>query len=217
MIKRKLLIESHFLPSIEYFCLLSAYDDIQLEAHEHFVKQSFRNRCYILTVHGPGRLTIPLTAKRGKVLITSVQIDYSVRWQANVWRTIQSAYANSPFFEHYSDELHSVLFSGERNLFQLNFNILSLCLSWLGWTKTLSVSHAYEPEPGRDDLRDVISSKQSFTTRTFLLPFAYRQVFGNTFVANLSLLDLLCCVGPDAGSVLARSAGGVEPMEYHSR
>lgn len=200
---RKLLIESHFLPSIEYFALLYTYDDIQIEAHEHYVKQSYRNRCYIQSVHGPVRLSVPLKAKRGKVPIASVQLDYSVRWQSTLWRTIQSAYANSPFFEHYCEELHAVLFSGEQYLFNLNHNILSMCLGWLRWSKTLSLSRTYQPEPDRDNLRDVISAKKDFTTRPFLRPVPYHQVFGRAFVPNLSILDLVCCVGPEAGRVLA--------------
>lgn len=204
-----MLIESHFLPSIEYFCLLSGYDDIQVEAHEHFQKQSYRNRCYLLAVNGPERLTLPLTAKRGKVPITSVELDNSVRWPDNLWRTIRSAYAKSPFFEHYQDDLHGALYSGERYLFNLNHKILSMCLTWLGWTKTLSRTASYEPEPGRDNFRNVIMAKQPFTSRTILRPVPYRQVFGNTFVPNLSILDLVCCVGPEAGAVIAGSRAAV--------
>lgn len=206
---RKLLIESHLLPSIEYMCVLHDYDDIQLEAHEHFVKQSYRNRCYILTVHGVERLTIPLTAKHGKVSITAVEMDYSTRWPANMWRTLLSAYANSAFFEHYRDDLHALLFSGERYLFDFNLRMLSMCLHWLGWTKTISKSASFVPEPGRDNLRDVISAKQAHDTRTILLPLPYQQVFGNSFVPNLSIVDLVCCVGPEAGRVIAGSRASV--------
>jgi WbqC-like protein family len=202
---RGLLIESHFLPSIEYFCALSRYDDIQLEAHEHYVKQSCRNRFYLLAVQGVERHTIPLTGKHGKVPIGEVRIDYSARWQANLWRTIQSAYAHAPFFEHYRDDLHAVLSSSPAHLIDLNLNVLSLCLKWLGWKKMISMSPSYQPETDRDDLRNVISDKQNFRNRTFLRVVPYHQVFGNTFVPNLSILDLVCCVGPDAGRYISGS------------
>jgi len=201
-----LLIESHFLPSIEYFCALSRYDDIQLEAHEYYVKQSYRNRCYLLAVHGVERHTIPLTGKHGKVPIHAVCIDYSVRWQANLWRTIQSAYAHAPFFEHYRDDLHRVLHSGCRTLIELNEQTLSMCLKWVGWKKSISRSPSYHPETDRDDFRNVISDKHDFRNRTFLRVAPYRQVFGNTFVPNLSILDLVCCVGPEAGRHISGSA-----------
>jgi hypothetical protein len=203
---RRLLIESHFLPSIEYFCALSRYEDIQLDVHEHYVKQSYRNRLYLLAVHGVERHTIPLTGKHGKVPISEVRIDYSVRWQANLWRTIQSAYAHAPFFEHYRDDLHSVLSSTPALLLDLNWEMLSLCLKWLGWNKMITMSPAYLTETDRDDLRNVISDKKDFQSRPFLHIVPYRQVFGNTFVPNLSLLDLVCCVGPDAGRYISGGA-----------
>ena len=201
-----LLIESHFLPSIEYFCALSRYENIQLEAHEHFVKQSYRNRCYLLAVHGTERHTIPLTGKPGKVPFHEVKIDYSIRWQTNFWRTVQSAYANAPYFEHYQDDLHQALFFSCRHMLDLNLNVLSMCLKWLGWRKFLSTSPVYHPETDRDDLRNVITDKLDFRNRPYLLVKPYQQVFGNTFVPNLSILDLVCCVGPDANRYISESA-----------
>ncbi len=203
-----LLIESHFFPSIEYFCALHPYDPIHLEAHEHYVKQSYRNRCYVLAVHGVERLTVPLTDKHGKVPITDVRIDYRTRWQANTWRTLQSAYAKAPFYEHYRDDIHAILFSGEPYLFVLNQAILSMCLNWLGWKKRILPSHTYEPKTDQTDLRNMILAKEDFLSRVFFRPLPYRQVFGSSFVPNLSVLDLVCCVGPDAGRIITASAMG---------
>lgn len=204
-----LLVEAHFFPSVEYFCALHPFPELQLEAHEHYVKQSYRNRCHILTAQGVGRITVPITAKHGKVPVTSVQIDYASRWTANVWRTVQSAYANSPYFEHYRDDIHRLLFSGERHLFDLNRQILSMCLAWLKWPKVISVSSTYEMETAHTDLRSVISAKQDFTHRSILRrPAPYAQVFGSTFVPNLSILDVVCCSGPEAGALIARSVTG---------
>ncbi|MBL7851375.1 MAG: WbqC family protein [Cyclobacteriaceae bacterium] len=209
-----LLIESHFLPSLEYFCLLSRYEDIRLEAHEYYVKQSYRNRCYLLSAHGAERHTIPLTGKHGKVPIHEVRIDYSVRWQANFWRSVQSAYANSPFFEHYRDDLHDALFASKPYLLGLNLDMLSLCLKWLGWKKSVSLSASYEVKTDRDDFRNLISDKRDFRNRTILRANPYPQVFGNPFVPNLSILDLVCCVGPDAGRYISGSAAAGANENY---
>jgi hypothetical protein len=203
------LIEAHFLPSVEYFCALASHDTVVLEAHEHFVKQSYRNRCYILASHGPERLTVPLKEKHGKVFITSVKIDYSYRWQTNFWRTVQSAYAKAPFFEHYQDDLHRELFSNEPSLFSLNRRLLSMCLNWLDWRKEVTISPSYEHDTNMEDLRNTISAKADYSHRTFFRPVGYSQVFGKTFVPNLSILDLVCCAGPDAGRIILESAGAL--------
>jgi hypothetical protein len=204
-----LLIESHFLPCLEYFCAIAPHPTIVLEAHEHYVKQTCRNRCYVLAVRGPQRLTVPLTGKRGKALIKDVRLDYTTRWQANFWRSISSAYANAPYFEHYEGELHNAMFSHETFLFDLNLRLLSMCLNWLKWKKDLTISPGYQDEPSHADLRNVITDTSEFANRGFYRPAAYQQVFGKAFVPNLSLLDLVSCTGPDAGRILHSSSAFV--------
>lgn len=201
------LIEAHFLPSLEYFCALQPFDKVILEKHEHFNKQSYRNRCYILTSQGRERLTVPVVATHAKVIITDVHIDYSTRWQYNMVRTLESAYAKAPFFEHYADDLNREILSGHKYLYDLNMTILSLCLQWLKWNLAMSESVAYEKNtPIRtNDLRDQILAKRDFGTRQYYRPHPYQQVFGNNFVPNLSLVDLVFCMGPDAPALIRRS------------
>lgn len=201
------LIELHFLPSIEYFCALLPFEKITLEKHEHFTKQTYRNRCHILTAQGVARLTIPLTAKHGKVLITDVQIDNTVRWQPNVWHTLESAYAKAPFYEHYADELRKEIFSGHKYLYEMNLRLLSMCLQWLKWKKTLLESATYQknPAPETIDLRGLISAKKDFRLRETYQPQPYQQVFGNIFAPNLSLVDLVFCEGP-YGTTLVKAS-----------
>ncbi len=201
------LIELHFLPSIEYFCALLPFEKITLEKHEHFTKQTYRNRCHILTAQGVARLTIPLTAKHGKVLITDVQIDNTVRWQPNVWHTLESAYAKAPFYEHYADELRKEIFSGHKYLYEMNLRLLSMCLQWLKWKKTLLETATYQKNPPPDtiDLRSLISAKKDFRLRETYQPQPYQQVFGNIFAPNLSLVDLVFCEGPHGTTVVKAS------------
>lgn len=208
LMTRAALIEAHFLPSLEYWCAISSSSDLILERHEHFEKQSFRNRCFIMTTQGPARLTVPLTGKHGKTTILDVRIDDTSKWQANLWRTLTSAYAKSAYFEHYGDELHDIIFSREKFLFDMNLRLMSLCLKWLGWPLRLTTSEKYEvhTEGEVNDLRNVISAKSSYSERTFYRPVPYQQVFGNKFAPNLSVVDLVFCEGPGAGTILKKSA-----------
>lgn len=202
-----LLIELHYLPSLEYFCALLPYAEIRLEKYEHYIKQSFRNRCYIKTSQGIEMLTIPLTAKHGKTIIKDVRIDYNQKWQNNHWRTIESAYRKAPFYEYYSDELKTILYRNHEFLFDLNYELLSFCLKSLKLNLNLSASVSYEKTPNNKiiDLRNRINAKKSFHDRPFLRSNAYYQVFGNGFAENLSLIDLLFCEGPRATTLLRSS------------
>ena len=202
------LIELHYLPSIPYFACLSGVEKIIIEKHEHFEKQSYRNRCHILTAHGIERLILPLTSKSGKVLITEVRIDYSQKWLNNHWRTIESAYRSSPFFEFYADDVHRILFKQHTFLYDLNVELLTICLKWLKWDVTLQESMSYEkiPANGITDMRNVIHAKKPELCAPYFQPVEYAQVFGNKFAAGLSLLDLVFCTGPDSRKVVVSSA-----------
>jgi hypothetical protein len=202
------LIETHYLPSTAYFAALHSAKKIIIEKHEHFVKQSYRNRCHILTVQGVERLIVPLTSKHGKVLITEVRIDYTQKWLNNHWRTLESAYRNAPFFEFYADDLHKMLFKQHTFLYDLNFELLTICLRWLKLDVTLQESMAYEkiPAEGILDMRNVIHAKKPELYVNHFQPVTYPQVFGNKFAAGLSLIDLVFCEGPNSRKVVASSA-----------
>jgi hypothetical protein len=202
-----LLIDLHFLPSLEYFCLLADFDNICFEKHEHYVKQSYRNRCFIKTTQGIEMLSVPLTNKHGKVSYADVMIDYSTRWQNVFSRTLESAYRNSPYYEHYIDELHKIIYSHKSSIFEFNFELLSFCLRSLKWSRHLSVTSQYEKvvNGSFSDRRSLITTRNTYIERGIYRPTPYYQVFGSSFEDNLSVLDLLFCTGPEAGRVLMAS------------
>ncbi|MFZ2906257.1 MAG: WbqC family protein [Cyclobacteriaceae bacterium] len=203
-----ILIELHYLPSVPYFSALCAAEKIVIEKHEYFEKQTYRNRCYIHTAQGVERLILPLTSKHGKVLITEVRMDYSQKWLNNHWRTIESAYRSSPFFEYYADDLHKILFRQQTFLYDLNFEILTICLKWLKMDVTLQESMSYEkiPAEGTLDLRNIIHAKKPELSAPYFQAVPYQQVFGNKFAEGLSLLDLVFCEGPNSRNVVVASA-----------
>lgn len=207
MVSGNLLIDLHFLPSLEYFCALYDYDNIVCEKHEHYVKQSYRNRCFIKTTHGVEMLSVPLTGKHGKIPYDEVRIDYSTRWRDVFWRTVESAYRNSPYYEHYRDDLHKIVYSGTNFIFDFNLQILSFCLDNLKWRKALSATLEYQKIVNKpfSDMRSLITTRNTYIVRGFYRPTPYYQVFGSSFDENLSVLDLLFCMGPEAGKVIGNS------------
>jgi hypothetical protein len=205
------LIELHCLPGIAYFSSLSQYETIVLEQHERFEKQTCRNRYYINTTNGPERLVIPLTARHGRPLIRDVRIDYSQKWINNHRRAIESAYRKAPFFEFYSEELFAALFNRSEFLYDLNYELMTICLRWLKSGQILRESMAYErvPENGIHDLRNVMDVKKPERISQYFRPEPYQQVFGKAFAGNLSLVDLIFCEGPRASVFVKASAVAV--------
>jgi hypothetical protein len=205
------LHESHYLPCVAWFALAADASEIWLEKQEHFVKQTFRNRCYIITEHGLDSLHVPLIHPVIKTRICDIRIDNSQKWLNNHWRSIASAYGKSPFFEYYCDEFHEILFRKHDLLYDLNRELLTMCLRWLKWELPVKETMTYEKTPSWADrqvirdFRGLLSPKKPDNTAKVYRPVAYAQVFGNAFVENASLIDLIFCCGPEAGRIVRAS------------
>lgn len=204
------LSELHYLPSIPFFQQLLTADTLLLDAHEHYQKQTFRNRCLILTAQGPQPLTVPVVdgARSEKIRTSELEIDYRQNWMHRHFRTLQTAYNSSPYFGYYADYLQDIYASKPVLLWDFNLEMLRLVLRCLRWPLPIAFTTEYfSPTalpPGILDRRDFLTPKNvapapepdSTSQRPYL------QVFGPAFVPELSVLDLLFMQGPAAGQFL---------------
>jgi hypothetical protein len=196
-----LLIEPHYFPCIQYFAKLIGQDCILLEGKEHYLKQTYRNRCYILAANKTDRLSIPINKITNHTPIQDVTIDYSQRWQNIHLRAISSAYSNAPFFDVFIDDIQALILQKHHFLIDLNIKILTLCLKYLRLNIPIDITSVYQKEYEKNivDLRNKISPDNQEIISAFP---TYQQIFGNSFVSNLSILDLLFCEGNQAYAYL---------------
>lgn len=204
---KTILIESQYLPSVAYFSVLYQAEKVIIEANEWFEKRSYRNRCTILTANGKLDLTVPVHGANKKILTSKIEIDNHEKWVNNHWRAIQSAYGKSPFFDFYADGFESILKSQETNLFNLNQRLLTICLKYLQIDTKVTFTTSFEKKPKTEitDLRSVLHPRIPLSDLKWFNPDPYQQIFGSNFVSNLSILDLLFCIGPEALKVLKQS------------
>lgn len=181
-----------YFGNIEYYRLfLAAYNPI-IEVKEHFIKQTVRTRCEILTANGIQQLSIPVTKHRGsKTPMDEVEISDQSDWRKIHWKAIESAYSSAPFFDHYGMEVEELIYQNETNLIKFELNIMERIDSWLDLKANYICSEEYIGNDISNDLR-----ANDFTEHSPIR--AYRQVFEPTgsFVPNLCILDLIFCEGP---------------------
>ncbi len=187
------ILSSHYWGNIEYFAHIIKGDFV-IDAHEHYRKQSYRNRMVIATSGGALSLSVPIIKVSGtKQTMASVNIEYATKWQKDHWRAIVSAYRNSPYFDHYEDMVAPLYHQPYESLIEFNTQTTKLALEMMGKQIPISLSSQYvEPCQG-NDLRDAISPKINSSFRHE----EYYQVFSDVvpFVANLSIFDLIMCEG----------------------
>lgn len=207
-----MLLSSAYFPPIEYFALLARDITLSpdrvipscavLEACEHYSKQTWRNRCRILTATGPDILQVPVIHDAPKIPVTEVRIEYTTPWVIRTERAIDSAYRTSAYFEYYRDELYAILDAEIPRLFDLNLQLLRFFLSKTGLQVDLSLSReSVPPDTVPDDWRYALTPKKPNTVlRDLGLEKPYFQVFSGKygFVPGLSIMDLLFNEGPDS-------------------
>ena len=196
---------------MQYFCKLLCADQVYLEAHEHYLKQTYRTRCNIAASHGILALSVPVEKTHGyKMPIRDVRIDYSMSWQRVHSRALVTAYSSSPFFMYYADEILPLFEQRETFLFDFNLKATQLLCDILGIRSKILLTDSYEfCESNPLDFRLSISPKagQQKADKNFY-PREYFQVFAHKhgFLPNLSILDLLFNEGTETLTVLKTSA-----------
>ena len=199
------LLPTAYLPSIQWFVYLLKAEKVSIEQHETYPKQTYRNRCEIATANGKLALTIPVVKVNGNHTKThELAIADFEKWQLLHWRAMVAAYANSPYFLYYQDELEPFYTRKYDNLLKFNIEITKTLMRLLGIKKNMELTSTFEPKPaGVLDLRNEITPKKPFTQ--FPLP-AYWQVFQdrNGFYPGLSIVDLLFNMGPESLRVLEK-------------
>jgi hypothetical protein len=183
------------------------YDTIYIEKHENFIKQSYRNRCIIYGANGKLSLSIPL--KKGldlKSKITEIEIDYTEDWQKNHFKSIESAYRHSPFYEYYIDEFEKFFTTKYNTLFELNSEILNTIFDILELESNVQFSDEFlSSHKDAFDFRNSINPKSRLNKHdNNFNPTKYIQVFGEKhgFIPNLSILDLIFNEGPNSYNYL---------------
>ena len=194
---QQVVLPTSYFPPLLWMHALLKQEKPVIDIHEHYIKQTIRNRCTIITANGLMNLVIPVEKYRNHSPVGSIRIDHKTDWQRVHIHAIRSAYGNSPFFDFYGDNILSLYEWKAETLFEWNAACLSAVCSILKVNPLVMNSTEYI-EQAEIDLRH-----NPFLVQRNDQPL-YTQVFmeRHGFYSGLSILDLLFCEGPDTRSRL---------------
>jgi len=189
-----ILVSSSYLAPVSYYSALYGASEVYVEHQEHYVKQTFRNRCMIAGPDGPLPLTIPVVKPENpRCPISQIRISDHGNWRHLHWNALKSAYGQSPFFEFYEDDFRPFYQPDWEFLVDFNRDLLQLVCRLIDIQPTLRSTEIYQANPsGIRDLR--------FPAEFPYSPRPYYQVFAQRhgFLPDLSIVDLLFCMGPES-------------------
>lgn len=211
------LLQTTYFGPVQWYQKLHRYEHTLIEQYDSYQKQTFRNRCVIATANGLQALTVPVNtsiilsdpvAEPPKCLLKDVRISDHNQWRRVHWNALQSAYSESPFFEYYADDIRP--FFEQKYDFLVDFNeaIRQKMCELIDIHPSVEYTQEFLPpqevsstphHPIIHDFRDVINAKHPQPDADFEVK-RYWQVFQHKhgFLPNLSILDLLFCMGPES-------------------
>jgi hypothetical protein len=182
-----------YLPNIQYMAWVVSQKEIAFVTNHPYQKQTFRNRTEICGANGKLKLTVPIVHKKTaqRQSDNAVAIHYESSWQKDHWKSLESSYRSSPFFEFYEDDFYPFFHKKYQKLMELNIILIKKILSLIdAEVKILSKKKAMKENS------TLIIAKSN----TIIETPQYQQVFHakHGFINNLSTLDLLFNLGPQS-------------------
>lgn len=182
----------YYFGNIAYWKAILAENEILLATKQTIAKKSYSNRSIILMANGLQTLTVPLIGGRGsKTPFDEIEISYAENWIAKHKMALQSAYAKSPYYEFYIPYFWYILDAKPILLLDLNKAIFKEILRLLKLKKEVIDS---------EDMAIVNFIPGQFDNHLPDYPQVFR--YKSPFQPDLSILDLLFCLGPRSSDYL---------------
>ena len=104
---KAIVLHPTYFPSIIQMAAILQSDRIVFEISGNYQKQSYRSRTYIAHSNGKLLLNIPIkhSLDGSKTKTKATVIENAFPWQIQHWKSLESAYRTSPYFEYYEDDL----------------------------------------------------------------------------------------------------------------
>ena len=193
-----LVTDYQYFGNICFIELLYKENQVCFDSHAPFTKMSFKNKMVILSAQGPLAITIPIVGGRDqKTAINNIRIAYDAPWQAQHFKALKTCYKRSPYFEYYEADLEKLY--ATKTVFLVEF--LEACHAFLqkaikGKWELLQYNE-YAQKIKEEETKKEIHPWQPNNYAQFPIQHEYQQVFTSPsgFIQNLSILDMLFCVG----------------------
>lgn len=186
-----ILLHPTYFPSIIQMIAIVQAKKIVFELDDNYQKQSYRSRTYIAHSNGKLLLNIPVKHSKdgSKIKAIDVEIENAFPWQSQHWKSLESAYRTSPYFEYYEDDLKPIFFKPFTSLLKFNMAVFEILCELIDLEVKSTFTEEYLKNPPQLDLRYLVNPK----LKTDYQLDTYTQVLGklDNFIPNLSILDLL--------------------------
>lgn len=198
-----LLHPAYFGPVSQYAAMIKA-EKVVFENEDNYQKQTYRNRMYIYGANGKLSLNVPIRHtgnKSNHQKYRDVRIENDFPWQKQHWRSLETVYRSSPFFEFYEDDFKPLYDENFEFLIDFNYKCFEMAQESLQVEINFEKTTEYFLNPeGMVNGRSLINAKNSKPVIIEPYTQVFQEKFG--FLNDLSIVDLLFNEGPNAVNYL---------------
>jgi hypothetical protein len=222
--------QPNYLPWIGLFSKISQANCFVVANTFELGGQSTFNRNKIRTNAGWGYLTIPIGRKVQGMSIRDIEVPGDFSWRRAHWQNIYRNYVHAEFFKDYKDFFQDVYFRDFKYLWQINMEIILFLLKCFRIQVEILAASDMDLDPklpttdflisltakaggntylsgpsGRNYMLLEKFSQQNIGLKFFNLNHpVYKQRYPG-YEPNLSAIDLLFNIGPQAGEIIKQS------------
>ena len=193
-----LVSDYQYFGNICFIELLYKEKQVCFDSHAPFTKMSFKNKMVILSAQGPLALTIPIVGGRDqKTSIQYIRIAYDAPWQAQHFKALKTCYKRAPYFEYYEADLEKLYSTKTECLVEFLESCHQFLQKAIKGKWELIQFNEYAQKIKEEETKKEIHPWQPNNYAQFPIQHEYQQVFTSPsgFIQNLSILDMLFCVG----------------------
>lgn len=206
MMEKTLLLAAAYLGPVDFYARLYGCNKVCIEQWDHYVKQTYRNRCRILAAGGVVQtLTVPVVKPEyEKMPYKDIRISDHGNWRHLHWQALVSAYRNSPYFEYYEEDFMPFYTRKYDFLLDFNLSLQEMICKLIGIETDVELTSHYIDAAEAKFYRDYREIADPGRKDCTINVGPYYQVFPTSegFQPNLSIVDLLFNMGPESLIVL---------------
>jgi len=220
--------QANYFPYPGFFHKINQADVFVIQDDVKFVNRT-TNRNKIISSSEYTWINVPIKKGHKSLPIMDVKINNEIPWGKINLKKICAGYNKAKFFHLYKDYFENLYKKEWNNIFDLNFETIKQVLRWLDIKVEIVVESELRvsgqpterlvkvcKKLGADTYISGIGGKRYLYEKLFeknkiiikyqnYNPIRYLQRMSESFISNLSIIDLLANVGSDSGKLLKES------------
>jgi len=134
------IMQPYFFPYMGYFQLINSVDSFVFYDDVNWINKGWINRNNLLINNSPHLINIPCIKASQNKLIKDVDVNWDLKFEQKLLKTIQMSYSKAPFFREIFEIVQTIFLTKEKKISNLNINSIKVVLEYLGIKKDYKTS-----------------------------------------------------------------------------